>query len=342
MQGTFFRDVAALHERYGPFVRVAPNRLAVEPAIAWKEIFAHRSSRPEFYKYKPFFRNPDSVIGAFTEDHRRQRRQLAPAFSESAMYQQEVHIKRYVDLFIKRLREKSEKGIAVDMVKWFNYMAFDLIGDLTFAESFDCLETGEYHPWVALIFASIKTASNLQFITHYPFLKPLAWFTIGRSGLEKGKLHRETARQRAEKRIARGPVEDRKDFMTYILRGNDASGKTGMTHNEIVQNAGLFMGAGSETTAGAMAGLAFHLTQAQQAYNRLTAEIRARFRHEEDIDMRAVSKLPYLQACIEEGLRVYSPVPDMPPRISPGETVSGRYIPKGVSAVKVIDEGLLY
>jgi len=330
MQGTFFRDVAALHERYGPFVRIAPDRLAIEPAIAWKEIFAHRGSRPEFYKHKPFFRNPDSVIGAYTEDHRRQRRQLASAFSESAMYQQEVHIKRYVDLLTKRLRDKAEKGIAVDMVKWFNYMAFDLIGDLTFGESFDCVETGEYHPWIALIFASIKTASNLQFITHYPFLKPLAWYSIGRKGLEKGKLHRETARRRAETRIARGPVEDRKDFMTYILRDNDASR---MTRNEIVQNAGLFMGAGSETTAGALAGLAFHLTQAQQAYKRLTEEVRSRFKHEEEIGMRAVSNLPYLQACIEEGLRIYSPVPDMPPRISPGETVSARYIPQGVRAV---------
>jgi cytochrome P450 len=247
------------------------------------------------------------------------------------MYQQEVHIKRYVDLFIERLGEMAQKGDAVDMVKWFNYISFDVIGDLTFAESFNCLANGEYHPWIVMIFASIKTASNLQFINHYPLLKPLAWYMMGWRGLEKGKMHKEAARQRAEKRIARGPVDERKDFMTHILRDNDESGKTGMTHDEIVQNTGLLMGAGSETTAGAMAGMAFHLTQTPHAYKRLCEETRSAFKSEEEIDMRAVSKLRYLQACIEEGLRAYSPVPDMSPRVSPGEMVAGRYIPKGVS-----------
>jgi cytochrome P450 len=334
IQGTFFRDVAALHERYGPIVRIAPNRLAIEPEIAWKEIFAHNGSRHEFFRDKKFFRNPDSLIAAYTEDHRRQRRQVASAFSESALYQQEVHIMKYVNLLMERLKEKADARMAVDLVKWFNFIAFDVIGDLTFAESFGCLETGDYHPWIAVIFASVKSASNLQFVMHYPLLRPLAWYMLGWDGLEKGKMHREVGRQRAEKRIARGPVEDRKDFMTYILRDNNPGSKTGMTHEEIVQNTGLFMGAGSETTAGAMAGLIFHLTQAPHAYETLTEEIRSRFQSEDEINMRAVTKLPYLQACIEEGLRMYSPVPDMAPRVSTGETVAGRYIPKEVSVMQ--------
>ena len=334
LAGTFYKDVAALHERYGPIVRIAPNRLAIEPSIAWKEIFAHRPpARGEFQKDKRHFRNPDSLIAAYTDDHRRQRRQLSQAFSEVAMYQQEVYIKRYINLLIEQLSRLTEEGKIVDLVQWFNFTSFDIIGELTFAESFDCLSNGEYHPWITLIFTSIKAAANLQFIMQYPLLKPLAWYMVGKKGLERGRQHREAARQRAERRMALGPVDERKDFMTYILRDNDDTGKGGMTHNEIVQNTGLLMGAGSETTAGALSGLCFYLSKSPHAYSRLTKEIRSSFQSEEEINMRAVAQLPYLQACIEEGLRLYSPVPDLSPRVCPGDVVAGNYIPPGVSRI---------
>jgi hypothetical protein len=63
-------------------------------------------------------------------------------------------VESYVDLFIRRLKEvsanhKDPKKI-IDMNEWFNYFAFDLSGDLSFGESFDCLKNGEAHPWVVI------------------------------------------------------------------------------------------------------------------------------------------------------------------------------------------------
>jgi len=43
-----------------------------------------------------------------------------------------------------------------------------------------------------------------------------------------------------------------------------------------------------------------------------------------------VAPLPYLNAVIEETLRLFPPVPIGPPRISPGEFVDGTYVPNGV------------
>lgn len=50
---------------------------------------------------------------------------------------------RYFDLLIQRLHENADKP--VDLVKWYNFTTFDIIGDLTFGESFDCLETSTLH-----------------------------------------------------------------------------------------------------------------------------------------------------------------------------------------------------
>ncbi|KAH8430180.1 cytochrome P450 [Aspergillus melleus] len=150
---------------------------------------------------------------------------------------------------------------------------------------------------------------------------------MGQQAQEKRKMFKEFAGQKAEKRIALGPAEDRKDIMTYILRHNEP--EKGMTHSEIVQNGRLLIAAGSETTASALSGLTFYLTRTPHAYSRLTKEIRSAFRSEDEIGIRSTARLHYLNACLEEGLRVYPPVAETPPRISPGDTIAGHYIPAG-------------
>lgn len=75
--------------------------------------------------------------------HARQRRALAHAFSKQALLEQEPILKGYVDMFVKRLREMAHRGDAANMVSWFNFCTFDIIGDLSFGEPFGCLEEGK-------------------------------------------------------------------------------------------------------------------------------------------------------------------------------------------------------
>ncbi|KAH8655271.1 cytochrome P450 3A17 [Xylariales sp. PMI_506] len=327
------QEVKDLHEKYGPFVRVSPNRLAVAPEIAWQDVFGHRGAgHAEFGKDRNFYQNPGSINAVDRDNHRRQRRQMSPAFSDTALYQQEVHIKRYVDMLMDRLRERAgAHQPPVDMVKWFNYTTFDVIGDLAFAEPFDCLAQGEYHPWIAMIFGSIKASANLKFFAHYTLLQPLVWLLVSlRGGQEKRRQFNELGIHKTQRRLALGPADDRKDFMTYILQENDSGDKEmRMTLDEIVQNSRVLIAAGSETTASALSGLTYYLMHHPEVYRKLADEIRSSFKSEEDICMRSTANLPYLMACIEEGLRIYPPVPETPPRISPGDMVGGHYIPAG-------------
>lgn len=59
-------------------------------------------------------------------------------------------------------------------------------------------------------------------------------------------------------------------------------------------------------------------------------EIRGAFTSYGEIDGISTDRLPYLKAVIEEGLRAYPVVPFGLPRESPGETVDGVFVPKGV------------
>lgn len=318
-----------MHEIYGPIIRISPNQLAIDGSIGWSEVFARHSNVPEFEKTPTFYgpRNGIGILPARQEDHQRQRRLIAYAFSAAALTEQESYLKYYIDILIKRLRERMLAGVPVDMTRWYNYLTFDIIAELSFADPFNCLENSDYHPLVAMVFSGIRGNARISFFEQYPLLRPLVNFMATKDDMEKRRQYYAMARAKTEKRIALG-ADTRRDFMTYILRNNKDG--TGMTHDEILANARTLIGAGSHTTASALAGLTFYLTKSPEAYNRLAEEIRSTFSSEDDINMKSTTALPFLHACLEEALRIYPPLAETPPRVSPGAFVNGQYIPKGV------------
>lgn len=67
---------------------------------------------------------------------------------------------------------------------------------------------------------------------------------------------------------------------------------------------------------------------------KLAAEVRSKFHSEEDITLTNLQHLNYLQAVIDEAMRLFPSAPGTQPRvISPGgDTIVGRYVPAGVSS----------
>ena len=67
------------------------------------------------------------------------------------------------------------------------------------------------------------------------------------------------------------------------------------------------------------------------ALERLKAEVRGRFASDEDITMEALAQFPYLNACIDEALRIYPPVAAGVGRVVPreGAMVADRWVPGG-------------
>lgn len=90
--------------------------------------------------------------------------------------------------------------------------------------------------------------------------------------------------------------------------------------------------AGTETTATELSGLTYYLHRHPEKMARLKKEVRDAFASVDDMTMAKLSQLEYLNACIEEGLRIYPPVGGVLPRDTParGANVAGRWIPGGV------------
>lgn len=96
--------------------------------------------------------------------------------------------------------------------------------------------------------------------------------------------------------------------------------------------------AGAETTATLLSGATYFLLNNPEAMKKLSDEVRQAFQSEDEITFNAVSSLPYLKACIEEGLRLYPPTPGGLPRTVPegGATVCGNYVPEKVCPFEAV------
>lgn len=78
------------------------------------------------------------------DNHSRQRRALAHAFSLKALSEQESIIQGFVDKLIQNLRRMAAEKKTFNMVDWLNFTTFDIIGDLAFGEPFGCLDSGKF------------------------------------------------------------------------------------------------------------------------------------------------------------------------------------------------------
>lgn len=117
--------------------------------------------------------------------------------------------------------------------------------------------------------------------------------------------HKAMTIEKVHKRLS--VTEQRPDFINTITTQNEGRGEKAMTLKEIELNMSILVFAGSETTASALSGIIRMLLQNRTAMARLNEEVRASFRAESEITMASVGRLKYLDAVIEEGIRLCPP-----------------------------------
>ena len=132
-----------LHEQYGPLVRLSPGEVAV---AALEDVKAIHKIGNGFLK-SDWYPTMNENVGLFAmtnaSNHAARRRLLAQSFSKT-------NLARWGDLVVGRarlavasmLREAEQQG-TTDVLKWWTFMATDVIGELSFGQSFKMLEQGK-------------------------------------------------------------------------------------------------------------------------------------------------------------------------------------------------------
>lgn len=330
--GRFHLFTQAAHEKYGSIVRISPNELSIISAGAWDDVYARRQKNPPLARDPTFFNDmlvdPRTLTMADDTNHIRLRKSMNGAFSARALAEQEPILKENVDLFMDKLEERAQQGLETDLRSWYNYATFDLIGDFAFGESFRCLESSKYHEWVQFVLDHFYVATLLQVVHRFWPLNKLLAMLLPASLIQKKEAHHRMALDKVRRRVQRDT--QRLDFISYMLKTLDTGT---ITLDELENQASIIILAGSETTAVALTFATYFLLVNPQIMDRLLEELHSNFENESQIDVLSINKLNYLQAVIQETLRIAPPITNGFPRKVPpeGALIDGHFVPGGVS-----------
>ena len=206
------------------------------------------------------------------------------------------------------------------------------MGELCFAEPFGCLDQAMATEWstsVINVFIAatwtqgIRRLSGVGTWLEYLLIKLL----VPAKAAEWRNIHLKNSREKTLRRLAHEDG-DHADFVSQIL---NSGSKNSLSQTEIILNIALFISAGTDTTATTLTGWTYYVCTHPEVYNRLVREIRETFETEEDNRWEKVMKLEYLEATINEALRLFPPSAASQQRIVPsgGAHIDGYYVPAG-------------
>ncbi|KAI1073419.1 cytochrome P450 [Whalleya microplaca] len=334
LKGRLPAYVHSLHQKYGSVVRISPFEVDVaDPASAQIIYRVHK----EFLKssfYKDFAPTVTSVFSTTdVEIHRRHRKLLSSPISESGLKRFMPQIEAKVRLAIDRMGEESRNRGAVDIFKWCIFMTTDVIGELTFGESFRMLDLGQKNQYS-------RDLEVLGFLggmrVTFPFLTQLALNSVPIPFIKGVVATTRRVQAYATESLQRHQDlvdnDSEKPSYTVFSKMYKAQDEETLTPIEIRDNAQTFIVAGSDTTANTLTYLIWSVCRHPKIKATLLKELRTLPEDFSDDNLKA---LPYLAQTIDETLRLYSVVPSGLPRVVPegGATLGGYFIPENYTVL---------
>jgi len=166
----------------------------------------------------------------------------------------------------------------------------------------------------------------------WPLIRHLPWFAHGPGMLRllQGMAVNAVARRLAASTIGNGEVEKRDDMLQRLLEGRDEEGKP-MLPDEINTEALTLLVAGSDTVSNSSSGIIYYVSRDQRVQDKLQAELNVALGDAEIADYDKVKHLKYLDAVVNEGLRLYTTLGIGLPRVVPegGLTILGQTFDAG-------------
>ncbi|KAK7684538.1 hypothetical protein QCA50_012485 [Cerrena zonata] len=318
-------DRHEMHKKYGHIVRVGPNALSIVDVDAVNSVFGLNGlEKGRYYDARQLPGAPRGLLIMRGEPHAQRRRLWNRGLSTEAIRGYDASLgKRLVEL---TSRMESLKG-SFDLTPLIVSFTFDVMGDVAFGQDLGMLEHGD----TLGILKSIEGFNrSLALASHVPWLAPVFHRLPAIRPILQGM--RGFAISNATKRIQSGGSS--RDIWHYLA---DEAGleKEKPELQNVIPDAVLVIIAGYDTIATALTALFWYLLKNPECYKRLQQEIDSTYPDHADPLLTPVppSKLAYLNACINEALRLHPPVPTSGPRQVPytvnDKVVAGQVIPAG-------------
>ncbi|KAI8966500.1 cytochrome P450 monooxygenase-like protein [Daldinia sp. FL1419] len=342
-----------LFQIYGDRIRSAPNTVLFCDPKAYTDIHNIKSNvrRASFYPvFQMKHHEPMTITVSDVSEHTRRRRRLLPIFNEKSLHAASIfiidHVERWIQILTEDNEIPTEWSSPINLARKFDFLTFDISGDLNFGASFGSKEPTEVSGKLIPDYVS----QFLRFhyiIARSPFADLFLWmrprgldFIIDSITPSPVKTFNEFLYNSVTKRLAlqkeqaeKPEAERRQDLFHFLHEAKDPDTSCpAYNESDLRGESTLLLIAGSDTTSTALTGIFFCLTGDPRRYQKLVDEILSTFDSAEDIVHG--SKLigcQYLRACVDEALRLNpSLLGDLPREVLPGGiTIKGEYYPTG-------------
>lgn len=335
----------AMHKKYGPVVRLAPNEVTSASAADIPKIY--RLNEPllktDFYPIwgaPQISKQPDQFTCIDEKEHTRYRKVVAPVYSLANVLKHEDYVAKCTTLFLERMTEFADKKQQVDLGHWFQMYAFDVVGELAFGDMFGFMEKNtDIGGWIGaleslmpiLCVAAIAPTYIRPFVLGLSIISPTVFKALKSfEGIHTAAVD-VVAKRVKEIDAGTATRVDMLQQFGKIVR--EKGSQTGFTDSEVTLEAYVAMLAGSDTTAIALRATLYFLMKHPEKLAKCREEIDAHratlsspIRYKESI-----AQLPYTGASIKEAMRLHPSVGLSMQRHSPrtGIEISGYFIPAG-------------
>ena len=319
--------MSELRERHGDLVhfRIGPQHVFVvmRADLAREVLVTHQRS----FKKGPGFERARIVLGngLLTSEgdfHLRQRRMLQPAFHRRV-------VETYAGIMLDEARRVGaawQQGDSRDVAADMTQLALRVVTRALFGADLD--EDGER---IGRAVAEVGEFFDYLTIALLPVLLRTPLPSVRRFKQGIAELEEATSRVIAERRSA-GPDADG-DLLSILLAARDVEGDgTGMTDEQVRDEALTLITAGHETTANGLNWTWYLLA--------LHPEVEERFHAELDdvlgggpLTADHAARLPYTEAVFLESMRLYPPAWGIERRAVADQAIGGHVIPAGAAVL---------
>src|SRR5579862_3035540 len=341
--GNWFHDILAVHEKYGPVVRISPDEISFVDGDALKRLYGHvkpclkvlfTSCLANETRWYNTWYIPPAGHGIFSEqnieNHGARRRLAANAYAMSSVLGYERKIQAILDTNWEQFRKFAASGEAIDMDHWATYFAYDIVSELALGNSLGMVKVGhDVNRVMESVLGLFYFASNMG---HVPFqnawmMNPVSQWLIQKFGTEAMKgsaIFRKWLEDSVRVRYDSDEKRNEKDMLQHFIEAKDREGNQN-TFNNVLTEAGNVLGAGADTVSIGIRALMIFLMQNPETYKRLQKEVDDFYDKnitEGEITYQQCLSLPYLQAVVKEGGRMYPSIVYQIPRYVPPEGIN--------------------
>ncbi|KAG6358345.1 hypothetical protein INS49_014229 [Diaporthe citri] len=330
-----------LLKQYGSPLRLATNQLVFDDARSWVDIYGQSPNPclkdPALWESFTAVGTVNVLNAVDRHYHARVRRLLSHNFSLKGILRFERLIADKIEDYMNLVfSPAADSGETMNVYLRVQEHYLDIISHLSFGTSFNCIK-GENPNTLHDVdhFLTVVPATSL-----FPGIRyiPLPTLREGFRAVERlktfGRTHVSNFIDRLEKTtaddaIAGGTSEN--SFLGNLVKSEDAETGTRLSFDELVDNAIIFLVAGSGTSAMTTTYFIWECTRNISVRDKLVQEIRTAFPDRNVFPTyEKASRLPLLASMIQETLRLWGPLNIATQRLSPGRVLGGHFVPKNV------------